>query len=248
MALMQPYFFPYIGYFQLMAACDLFIVADDVQYIEQGWVNRNRILVNAAPAWLTIPVADAAHSVPIGRREYLLDHRLTKRIRGRIVGAYRRAPCIEQAMSVVDEALACSDANVATYNAHVLRTVARYLGITTPVTMASALPVSSATGATRVLQRCRQVGASSYVNAIGGLQLYTREDFAAEGVSLRFLRPFLPEYAQFGHVFVPALSIIDVMMFNEPASISAMLRHSGSQSSHEKRSATGLTGEARPSC
>lgn len=198
---MQPYFFPYIGYFQLMSACDVFIVADDVQYIEQGWVNRNRILINAAPVWLTMPV--------------------------------------------VEQALGCGETGVATFNTEALRAVARYLGISTPVIMASALPPSSATGATRVIQRCHQVGASDYINAIGGLALYSQERFAADGVSLRFLEPFLPEYAQFGQRFVPALSVIDVMMFNEPASIAEMLRGYTLPWRPEERGARQPASEAR---
>ena len=136
-AIMQPYFFPYFGYFQLIGACELFVVRDEAQYIRQGWVNRNRILGNGGARWITLPIAAADHRLAINRREYLLDHRLAARLRDRISSAYRGAPHFGRTMQVVDDVLSYRDSNVATFNVHSLRCVAKALEIDTPMRLAS---------------------------------------------------------------------------------------------------------------
>ena len=225
-AAMQPYFFPYIGYFQLMAASDLFIIRDDTQFIASGYVNRNRILVGGVPRWITLPVARAPHHLPIQSRRYLLHDRLAKRIRRRLVSAYERAPYFAEAMAAVDEALSCEDANVANFNTRLLVLLARRLGIHTPVRLASTIESADAgwRSEQRVIDICVQVGASAYVNPSGGFRLYDREHFAAAGVNLRFLQSCAPTYAQFGTTAVPHLSVIDVMMFNDTSRIATMIQ------------------------
>jgi hypothetical protein len=222
-ALMQPYLFPYVGYFQLMAGCDLFVVRDEVQYIRGGWINRNRILLDGRPRWLTLPVAAADHRLPINRRTYLLDARVLRHIRRQLEAAYRQAPHFRATMNVVDEVLACEDANVARFNVHALRRVAAHLGIHTPLQLGSALPPSDMHGASRVIEMCRQLGATTYVNAIGGVQLYRAEAFAAAGLALRFVASSPSPYVQFHSSFVPGLSIIDVLMFNDRSAVTGML-------------------------
>jgi hypothetical protein len=224
-AVMQPYFFPYIGYFQLMAACDVFVVADDVQYISGGWVNRNRILVDGWPQWVTMPVAKADHRLPINERQYLLDDRLARRVRRRIEGAYRAAPFFNDTMPIVDAALDCRETNVAVFNTHLLGCVARRLGVDTPVRLASRMASrKSLAGVERVLDLCAQLGASGYLNSIGGLQLYDPARFSQAGLTLRFLRSCAPSYAQFGATPLQSLSIIDVLMFNGLETIRHMLQ------------------------
>jgi WbqC-like protein family len=223
-ALMQPYFFPYIGYFQLLSACDRFIVLDHVQYIRRGWMNRNRILVNGRPHWITMPVAHDDHRLPINRRRYLIGDHRAQQLRRRIAGSYRRAPFFEDAMAVVEEALGCGNDNVAAYNTHLLGCVARRLGIHTPVRMASSFAPSNVAGQDLVLDLCQQAGATAYINPIGGLDLYDPAAFERRGVTLQFLQPELQPYAQFGGAPVSSLSIIDVMMFNTTTAIQGMLR------------------------
>jgi hypothetical protein len=223
-AAMQPYFFPYLGYFQLMAACDVFVVRDEAQYIHQGWVNRNRILVNGGPQWVTLPVASGDHALPIRQRNYLLDHPVAKRLHNRITAAYRRAPQFDDAMSVVDEALSCRDTNVSAFNINLLGCIAKRLGIDTPVRLASTLPrQESLSGQEAVRDICVRLGASMYINPIGGLDLYNPALFVQHGLTLRFLESQAPDYSQFGAPFVPSLSVIDVMMFNDVATIRKML-------------------------
>jgi hypothetical protein len=223
-ACMQPYFYPYIGYFQLLAACDVFVIADDVQYIQRGWVNRNRILVNGGAAWITLPVARAGHALPIHCREYLPDHRLAKRVRRSIAGAYRWAPHFAATMTLVDEVFDCREVNVAAFNTHLLARVAARLSIATPIRLASSMPCGRLAGQARVVDVCRRVGATTYLNPSGGVGLYDPATFSGEGIELRFLQSSVREYEQFGAPFVPSLSIIDVLMFNDVGTVRDMLR------------------------
>jgi len=223
-SIMQPYFFPYIGYFQLMSACDTFVVFDDAQYIRRGWVNRNRILVNGAPQWISLPVAAASHEQTIAQRQYLLYHRLTHRIRRRLVAAYARAPYFNSTMQLVNEVLATAATSVAAFNAALLVRVASHLDIRTPILVASAISGARAlTGEALVIETCRNLGASGYVNPIGGHHLYLPSHFADAGLTLQFLQSEAPKYRQFGAPHVPALSIIDVLMFNDVADVRGML-------------------------
>jgi hypothetical protein len=223
-AIMQPYFFPYIAYFQLMAACDVFVVRDDVQYIKGGWVNRNRILVEGRPQWLTLPVAHADHQLPINRRQYLLDRPTATKLRRRLVAAYEHAPHFSETIAVVDAALEFCDSNVARFNTHLLTSVALRLGIDTPTRFASSIVGErQAGGQQAVIEICSNLGASGYVNPIGGVGLYDPVCFESRGITLRFLRSSVAEYPQFGALPVPSLSVIDVMMFNSLRSIKEML-------------------------
>lgn len=223
-SIMQPYFFPYIGYFQLMAACDTFVVFDDVQYIRRGWVNRNRILVNGEPHWITMPVENADYYLPINQRNYLLDDRLALRLRRRIAGAYASAPQFDSVMPIIDEILSHHDGNVARFNTNLLMRIASYIGIHTPVRISSSIEKDrSLSGQELVIDLCRRLGASGYINPIGGLELYQASRFNEHGLELRFLNSTAAEYAQYQNSHVKSLSIIDVLMFNEPEIVKSML-------------------------
>jgi hypothetical protein len=178
-------------------------------------VNRNRILVHGAPQWITMPVAKANHMLPINRREYLLDDRLAVGIVRRIEAAYRRAPFFSDTIDTVTRVFHCRTTNVAEFNAHLLRTIAGRLEVATPMRFASTVPNRlPRRGREMVIDICHQVGASTYVNPIGGLDLYDEADFTRSGITLRFLQPNVPPYAQWGASHVPSLSIIDALMFN----------------------------------
>lgn len=223
-ALMQPYFFPYIGYFQLMAACDLFVVHDDVQYIKGGWINRNRILVNEAPDWITLPVAAAAHTLPIRDRNFLRHDRSAARLPARIASAYRGAPFVARTMALVQEVLSFPESSVAAFNTNLLRRVAAHMGITTPIALSSQLAKDdSLAGEARVLDICQLTGASSYVNAIGGRALYSQQAFSQRHMDLVFLSCKAAPYRQFGTEHTPFLSVIDVLMFNDLSDVQRML-------------------------
>jgi hypothetical protein len=222
-AIMQPYFFPYIGYFQLIESVDLFIIYDNIKYTKKGWINRNRFLRNGADVVLTVPLRKDSDSLDVKDRAIADDFD-----RGQLISqlrqAYRRAPYFDQAFPVVEKSIMSSQENLFEYIHGAVVDVCRYLGIGTRIVRSSGIVIASGLkGTDRVLGLCKATGASGYVNAIGGQELYSREDFAAQGVQLKFLKSHAITYPQFGNPFVPWLSIIDVMMFNAVARIREFL-------------------------
>ena len=224
LALMQPYLFPYIGYFQLMQACDTFVVFDDARYIKNGWINRNRLLIRGDAQWATLPVVKANHLLPINQRHYLLSDPLAMKLRRKIIGAYAKAPFFEKTMPVIDIFLSFHDMNVANFNVHQLRTIAEHLGIQTPIILSSSIEKNdTAVGQERVIDICQRLHAQTYINPISGVKLYRKADFSETGISLHFLQSMALSYKQYDQTPIPALSIIDVMMFNDVADIQKML-------------------------
>lgn len=224
-AVMQPYLFPYIGYFQLIGAVDLYISDDDVQYIKSGWISRNRILSGGRPAYFVFSVARNAHTRKINERVFSEEeHGREKRKFLRTLENYRRAPCFEEVFELVSGIMRCDDVNVAAFVLNSIRGVCRYLEIETPMQVASQVECDRrAAGQARVIDLCLRSGADAYINAIGGVELYSREAFNRRGLRLQFLKTRELRYKQFGNPFVPDLSIIDVMMFNRKDEIRAFL-------------------------
>ena len=223
-SIMQPYFFPYIGYFQLMFQSDISVFHDDVQYINGGWVNRNRILRNGLPCWLTLPVRNASSHLAINQRYYRLDPTDVVRVLRRLAGAYQKAPQFAAVFPVVEELMNFDDKNVAVFNVNLLERLARRLAIRTQfVSSSTMIKNESLTGQERVIDICRRLGATRYVNPIGGARLYQPDRFAAAGVELNFLEPVTPAYPQLGQLPVADLSIIDILMFNSGQSASRLL-------------------------
>jgi len=218
--IMQPYLFPYIGYFQLIAHCDVFVLHDDVQYIAGGWINRNRILVNGAPAWVTLPVRSAPHTLPINQRRYDMASGQSARIVRRVEAAYRRAPFVSDTLPLVARVMAGQDPNVADFNARAIDEIKVHLGIRTPILRSSHMRgLDGLGGGRRVIAICKALEAKTYVNPIGGSSLYTPALFAEAGIDLRFLEVIPRSYGQFSPRFEPSLSIIDVMMHNDDAAM-----------------------------
>lgn len=213
-ALMQPYFFPYVGYYGLLAAADVFVAYDSVQFEKHGWVNRNRILHGGAPEWWTAPVASAPLASTIAQRRYHDWPRQRTRLLGHLRERYRRAPRREEALNLGAVAMDPARDGVAEANLHGLRTMAATLGLRARIVSASEVPHdASLRGQDRVLAICTALGADTYVNAIGGTTLYDHAAFEARGIELRFLRPRPEPYAQGDAEFVPNLSILDALMF-----------------------------------
>ncbi len=223
-AIMQPYFFPYIGYFQLIAASDVFVLHDDVQYIKGGWINRNRILFNGASRMITLPVQKDAYELPINARSYVDNRKARKDIINLIRQAYAKAPCYQQVNTMLEELLMFDDRNVARFNEHLIRRITDFIGLSCNIITSSAMEKdNSLAGEPRVLDMCKRLGASNYFNPIGGTELYHEVTFKKNGVSLQFLEAHEESYKQSGDTWVPFLSIIDVLMFNPVAEVHRLL-------------------------
>jgi hypothetical protein len=223
-AVMQPYLLPYIGYFQLMAAVDRFVLFDDVNYIQRGWINRNRILLEGQPHRFTLPLRDASQNRLINEIERVDDPAWGQRLLRTLHQAYARAPRYRSVSPLLERTLFHPALRLADYLRYSLEAVHAYLGLRCELVPSSSIYGNSALkGQARILDICSQEGASGYVNAIGGMTLYATADFDARGISLRFLQPRLTCYPQWGAPHLPWLSIVDVMMFNSPAELRVLL-------------------------
>ncbi|KVW92207.1 WbqC family protein [Thiobacillus denitrificans] len=214
LAIMQPYFFPYIGYFQLIAAVDLFIVYDNIKYTKKGWINRNRMLQNGKDVMFSLPLKSDSDCRDVCERELAANFHRDKLL-NQFKGAYRHAPYFAQTFPLVEQVVRHEDANLFRFLHHSIVKTCEHLGITTGIRISSDIAIDhDLTNQGKVLALCEAVGASTYVNAIGGMELYSNETFREKGVDLKFIQSKPFEYAQSGDVFVPWLSMIDVMMFN----------------------------------
>lgn len=214
LAIMQPYFFPYIGYFQLIAAVDLFVIYDNIKYTKKGWINRNRMLQNGQDAMFTLPLKADSDSLDICQRELAAGFNKEKLIR-QLSGNYRRAPYYVQTFPLIEEIIHYEDSNLFRFLQHSIARTRQHLGISTKIGVSSNIAIDHAlTNQDKVIALCVAVGATSYLNPIGGKELYSKSAFADAGINLEFIQSKPFEYAQYDQQFVPWLSIIDVMMFN----------------------------------
>lgn len=214
LGIMQPYFLPYIGYFQLLASVDLFIVYDNIKYTKKGWINRNRMLLNGTEAMFTLPLKKGSDSLDVMERELAADFDRTKLL-NQFKGAYGRAPQFELTYAVLERIVRHEDANLFRYIHHSIVRLCEHLGINTEIKISSEIAIDhELKGQDKVLALCKAASSDTYINTIGGVELYAKDDFRILGIDLQFIkaRPF--EYAQFGAPFVPWLSIVDVLMFN----------------------------------
>jgi hypothetical protein len=214
LAIMQPYFLPYIGYFQLICSVDTFIIYDNIKYTKKGWINRNRMLLNGKDAMFSLPLKKGADSLDVVQRELAAEFDRSKLL-NQFKGAYSHAPQFELTYPVLERIVQHENANLFHYIQHSIIQLCEHLGINTEIRISSEILIDhELKGQAKVLALCKAIGAHTYINTIGGVELYAKDDFHIQGIELQFImaRPF--EYAQFGDAFVPWLSIIDVLMFN----------------------------------
>ncbi|MEA9977522.1 MULTISPECIES: WbqC family protein [unclassified Pseudomonas] len=215
-AIMQPYLFPYLGYFQLIAAADVFVLGDDLQYIRSGWVNRNRILTHDEATLVTFPLKRDRFDMPINQRQLgdTFDEEAHCLI-AVITQSYAKAPYFAQVMPLLERLLKFPVKNLALYIEHSIREICTYLHIGTPILRSSDLQIGTPTDKQdRVLRIVQTFSCDRYLNPIGGIELYDPEYFAQNGIFLQFFKMDSIEYRQFKRPFVGNLSIIDVLMFN----------------------------------
>lgn len=223
--LMQPYLFPYIGYFQLIGTIDKFVIHDDVQYIRQGWINRNRIIIHGKEFLFVFSVKHDDYSKKINERFYTdaFDAEAKKFLRN-IDQSYFKAPCFAKVRALLTDVLGSPERNVSKLNTLSIRKTCQYLGISTGILMSSEIEFEkSLTAESRVLAINKKLGSTHYINPIGGMELYQKERYLESGIQLSFLKPRLSPYEQPTAEFLPGLSIIDVMMNCSRESILEML-------------------------
>jgi hypothetical protein len=227
LGIMQPYIFPYIGYFQLIKLVDKFVIHDDVQWIKGGWINRNRILINGEAQYFTIPIRKGSNYLNINQREISPNFNAhKKKILRQIESAYKKAPYFEEVFSLTKRVFSNKETNISKFNVNALLECCDYLSIDTPVVFSSDLNKNNdLTGQDRVININIVLGSTNYINPIGGgMSLYSKKNFSDNGIVLNFLKTRNVTYRQYkNNDFVPFLSIIDVMMFNSREEISSLL-------------------------
>jgi hypothetical protein len=215
LAIMQPYLFPYIGYFQLIKAVDKFIIFDDVNYIKKGWINRNKILINGKEYLFTIPLEKASQNKLIKEIELSVDNVWEGKFLNTIFAAYKKAPMFMIVFPVLEEILSIGERNLSSFISNSISRICKYLEIDTLVIKSSfKYETSNLRGQEKILRICSLEKADTYINPIGGLELYQKEAFEKQNTKLLFLKSKTIKYQQFKEDFVPFLSIIDILMFN----------------------------------
>lgn len=225
-AVMQPYIFPYIGYFQLISAVDKFVFYDDVNFIKQGWINRNKILVSGQGHLFTVPLSKANSFTLI--KDTMINNKLygiwKMKFLQTLAQSYKNAPYFSSIYTLITEVLNHMHTHISDLAIDSIQTVSRYLNLKTDFI------ISSRSYNNRNLERqerlfdiCRQENCTHYINAIGGQDLYKKEDFLKEGIQLDFIKSLPLDYKQFKNPFIPHLSIVDILMFNSPEEINYLL-------------------------
>ncbi|WP_413458132.1 WbqC family protein [Herbaspirillum huttiense] len=226
LAIMQPYFLPYIGYFQLMEKVDAFVVFDDVSFINKGWINRNRICINGAAHLFTIPLLNASQNRRICDIAISPDMSWRKKLLKTFHQAYLKAPQFERVFPLVEEILLFPSDQLSAFLLNSIEQIHKRLELRTELIPSSrCYGNAEIKGQERIIDICRQEDAHVYINPPGGKELYDENAFAAAELELKFLTPVLDPYPQGGSPFLAGLSIIDVLMNNDPSAISRHLSH-----------------------
>lgn len=213
-AIMQPYFLPYIGYWQLINAVDAFVLYDDVNYINKGWINRNNIIINGQKKLFTLSLKDSSQNKLINQID--IEDNFDK-IKKTIIFNYKKAPYYLQAFSIIDEILNFQNKNLSLFIKNSIEKILNYLNIPKYLILSSELNKDNTLkGQNKILTICKEINANTYINPLGGTELYNREVFLKNGIELLFIKPGIIPYKQFNNEFIPNLSILDIMMHNSP--------------------------------
>lgn len=219
--IMQPYFLPYIGYWQLINAVDKYVIYDDVNFINKSWINRNNILLNGNKHQINLLLTEASQNKLIN--QVAIQDNQTKLIRT-IEMNYKKAPMFQQVFPLFLHIMEHSDKNLAKFIGNSIVEISKYLSIETEFIYSSTIDKDNTLRAQdKILNICKLLNANKYVNAIGGADLYSKDDFNKVGIELSFLETKIEPYKQFKNEFVPYLSILDVLMFNSIEEIKSRL-------------------------
>lgn len=222
-AIMQPYFLPYIGYWQLIKTVDKYVIYDNIQYTKKGWINRNRFLQNDKDEYFTLPLRKDSDYLNVNER-YISDDFNKKKLLNQIDSAYCKARFFQQVFQLFEEIMSNSEKNLFKFIYCSIVSICSYLGIKTEILVSSSIQIDHALKSEdKVLAICEILGATEYINPIGGQELYNRETFRQNNIELKFIKTGIINYKQFNNDFVPNLSILDVLMFNSVNEVNAML-------------------------
>jgi WbqC-like protein family len=227
LGIMQPYFFPYLGYFDLINRCDEWIVFDTSQYIRHGWMNRNRILhPQAGWHYIVVPVKKHKHGTPINQIEIVPPASWRPHILRHLMHYKKRAPFFRETLQLVEECLTTETTSLVVLNTRILGLVSAHLGIRWQHEIFSTMHLDLGdikTASDLAVRMAVALGAEEYINRPGGANQFDRAKFEACGIKLTIQPSFEFTYATPGYTFEPDLSVIDALMWNSPEVIKAHL-------------------------
>lgn len=214
-AIMQPYFLPYIGYWQLMGCVDTFVVYDDIQFTKKGWIHRNRYLNNGSDQMFTLPIKKDSDYLDVVERSLSDSWGAEKnKLKRKVEGAYKKSPRYGEGMLIFEECLEYKSSNLFDFVFNSIKVIRERLDIGAELMISSEIGDSKhLRGQERVLEICRTLGAAEYINPIGGYELYNRKAFNMQGVGLKFHKIGDVKYDQRQKAFLPNLSVLDMLMF-----------------------------------
>ena len=226
-AIMQPYFFPYLGYFQLVQAVEHFVLYDDVMFIKKGWITRNRIANQNRFFWIRVPVQKLSQNKTIRETLVVWDAGFSSKLIVQLHASYKKAPHFNQVISMIEDLIYSKPKNLAELAGGSVIATLKYLGVEKNIVYSSDLIDSKVAGRNeRIISITKHFEDSTYINPIKGKQLYDKNLFDENQIDLRYLVPRLEEYPHFSqNQFIPGLSIIDVLMWNNIATVREMLTH-----------------------
>jgi hypothetical protein len=224
---MQPYFFPYIGYFQLVDASDIFVSYDEVNFIKQGWINRNYVLSKPfGKQLITVPLVKASSFKSIRDIQVNTDQKWKSKLLKTLEFTYNKAPFYEPSLKLIKDVIEPSCENIGDLAFRSIQKVSSYIGLKTAFQVSSSISKESNDRTGRLLEICEHLNANEYINPLNGSELYSKEDFGNKSIELHFLKPNILPYKQFESQFIPSLSLIDVLMFNSPSEVRKLLKYS----------------------
>lgn len=221
---MQPYFFPYLGYWQMFFAVDKFVLLNDVNFIMRGYINRNSILMNGKAHLFSIPLDKPSQNKLIKDTKIKFAQKDRENFLKTITLAYKKAPFYDKFFPVFKDIVENVDDDLTNYIKYSFEQVKNYLGLDTEILISSQIEKDNTLHAQdRIIEINKRLGATQYINAIGGQELYNKSDFDNAGIKLNFIKMLPVEYKQFKGDFVSNLSFIDVLMFNDTETIKEYL-------------------------
>jgi hypothetical protein len=228
LGIMQPYFFPYIGYYSLINATNKWVIFDTPQYIRKGWVNRNQVLkINGGTKYICIPIKSSPRETPINKIEIIQENWKNNIINNLDYYKQVKAPRYNEVISMINEAFDIETSNLSEILINCLKTSCKHLDINFEYEIFSKMNLDCSEvhkPGDWALMIAKNLGAECYINPHGGIAIFEKEKFNEAKIDIKFIKHDLPIYNQNNLNFEPGLSIIDVMMFNDPKEIKEMLK------------------------
>ena len=224
-AIMQPYIFPYIGYFQLIKQVDNFIFLDDVNFIKKGWINRNRLLISGKVQYFSIPIKAISQNTLISQSIIHDDELWRKKLSKSVEQSYKNAPQFNKVFEIFEKVIFSNLNNIGDLAKKSISLVSDYMNLKTNFSDSSSYSNDQfLRGQERIINLCEKNNATQYWNLPGGVGLYSNDEFLRKKIDLQFIDPYLCEYRQFSSVFQPGLSVIDLLMHVDKEKLGAYLK------------------------